>query len=131
MKKKNQYSNSSHYHCETCGHDFDIGKPWFDGQGQDYKRCPECESWNYGLANLSLKNLGDGIFTVDYVSPSTGMTLFSSRIKSEAQKVLNRFWNLTWEQFQEIAAGNSVEKARLYLAGKDSLLCRFTVEDEA
>jgi DNA-directed RNA polymerase subunit RPC12/RpoP len=107
--------NKFKYHCETCKHDFDTGK-MITADGKQYERCPLCGSWNYGITNLSVVKLDNGLYTVDYDSPSIGITIFSSYDESEAIRVKNRLHNLKWDIFNKIIlSGKTSQQVRLYL----------------
>ena len=109
------------YYCVHCRHHFDRGKIITGSDGKEYERCPNCGSWNYGLTNLVLIKLDNGLYTVNYESPSLGMTLFSSYDESEIRRVKNRFWNLKWDIFREIMlSGQIAEHVRMYL---DNMPC--------
>jgi len=114
-----------HYECETCKHTFDTGKI-IKRDGSEYECCPLCESWNYNITNLYVREL-DGMHFVEYSSPSIGMTIFGSGDSTEVQRVINRMMSLRWDVFQSvIAAQNPDQEARLYLDNKPCLMNSFT-----
>jgi len=100
-----------------------------DGNKQEYERCPLCESWNFHLTNIFLNKTDDGVYLVEYVSPSLGLTLFSSEDNAEAQRVLNRMLNLKWDVFKSVISDNPAYEARLYLCGEPCLMNGFYIKD--
>ena len=106
---------NSHYQCHTCKKEFDISKTETNGYGQEYEVCPQCLSWNYYLTNLSIIKFDD-MYSVDYSSPSVGMTLFMSKNELEVRKVYNRLRNLKWEVFVELVSGDYPSEIRKYIA---------------
>ena len=114
-----------HYQCKTCYHTFDIGKVRVDDDGRECQRCLFCESWNYHLTNLSVTFVENSIYRVEYVSPTLGITLFSSKDSTEVYRVFYRMQNLKWDMFQNILAEEPDHETRLYLSDEPCMMNGF------
>ena len=112
------------YKCITCNHQFDAGilvQIGFMEHEEYNERCPSCESWNYCLTNLSMRKLANGVFAIDYSSPSLGMTLFCSPDEQQTRKAMNRLLSLKWDVFLRVLDDSSQEIS-LYLSGESCLM---------
>lgn len=118
------------YRCITCNHLFDTGilvQTGFMEHEEHSERCPNCESWNYCLTNLSMRKLGDDMFAIDYSSPSLGMTLFCSPDERQTRKAMNRLLCLKWNVFLRVLDDSSKEVS-LFLSGEPCLMNDFRIQ---